>query len=77
MQKYFLFVSYEYVNFAINEKYFKSIYRNPNYYASLVIFQVYKNVILKSVHSLGWLLWLCFYYSVIKLKIILMSIIGF
>jgi len=53
MQKYFLFVSYEYVNFAINEKYFKSIYRNPNYYASLVIFQVYKNVILKSVHSLG------------------------
>jgi hypothetical protein len=43
MQKHFLFVSnYEYVNFAINKKYFKSIYRNPNYYASLVIFQIQK-----------------------------------
>jgi hypothetical protein len=26
-----------------------------------VIFQTYKNVVLKSIHSLGWLLWLCFY----------------
>jgi hypothetical protein len=26
-----------------------------------VIFQTYKNAILKSVHSLGWLHWLCFY----------------
>jgi hypothetical protein len=25
-----------------------------------VIFQTYKNVVKKSVHSLGWLLWLCF-----------------
>ncbi len=34
---------------------------NPNYYALFVIFQTYKNVVLKSVHLLGWLLWLCFY----------------
>jgi hypothetical protein len=26
-----------------------------------VIFQTYKNVVKKSVHSFGWLLWLCFY----------------
>jgi hypothetical protein len=30
-------------------------YENPNYYVSLVIFQTYKNVVLKSVHSFGWL----------------------
>jgi hypothetical protein len=48
--------NYEYVNFAINGKYSKENYNNPNYYASLVIFQMYKNVILNSVHSLGWLL---------------------
>jgi hypothetical protein len=29
-----------------------------------VIFQTYKNVVLKSVHSLGWLLWLCFYPTI-------------
>jgi len=28
------------------------IYDNPNYYASLVIFQTFKNAILKNVHSL-------------------------
>jgi hypothetical protein len=56
MQKHFLFVSsFEHVNFLINEKYSKKLYDNPNYYASLVIFQTYKNAILKSVHSLGWL----------------------
>jgi hypothetical protein len=39
MQKHFLFVSsFWYVNFAINSKYSKNIYDNPNYYASLVIF---------------------------------------
>jgi hypothetical protein len=42
------------VNFAINRKYSKQIYDNSNYYASLVIFQTYKNVILKYVHSFGW-----------------------
>jgi hypothetical protein len=31
-------------------------YGNPNYYVSLVIFQTYKNVVLRSVHSLGGLL---------------------
>jgi hypothetical protein len=48
--------SFEHVNFAINGKYSKKIYDNPNYYASLVVFQTYKNVVLRSVHSLGWLL---------------------
>jgi hypothetical protein len=53
MQKYFLFVSsFEHVNFAINEKYSKNNYDNPNYYASLVIFQTYKNVVLRNVRSL-------------------------
>jgi hypothetical protein len=41
---------------AINGKYFKNVYDNPNYHALFVIFQTYKNVILKSVHLLGWLL---------------------
>jgi len=56
------FVSnFGHVNFAINGKYFQKHYDNPNYYVSLVIFQTYKNVVLKTVHSLGWLLWLRFY----------------
>jgi hypothetical protein len=56
MQKYFKFVSsFEQVNFAINGKYPK-YYDNPKYYASFMIFQTYKNVVLKNVHSLGWLL---------------------
>jgi hypothetical protein len=45
--------SFEQVNFAINGKYFQKNYGNPNYYISLVIFQTYKNAILKGVHSLG------------------------
>jgi hypothetical protein len=50
MQKHFLFVSsFKHVNFAINGKYFK------NCCASLVIFQTYKHVVLRSVHSLGGL----------------------
>jgi hypothetical protein len=54
MQKHFLFVSsFEHVKISINEKYLKKNYDNSNYYASLVIFQTYKNAILKSVHSLG------------------------
>jgi hypothetical protein len=48
--------NFEDVNFAINEKYSKKLYDNPNYYASLVIFQTHKNTVLRSVHSLGWLL---------------------
>jgi hypothetical protein len=48
--------SFEHVKFAINGKYSKKIYDNPNYYASLVIFQTYKNAILRNVHSLGWFL---------------------
>jgi len=32
-------------------------------HASLVIFQTYKNVILRRVNSLGWLFWLYFYPS--------------
>jgi hypothetical protein len=47
---------FEHVNFAINGKYSKIIYENPNYYASLVIFQTYKNAVLRNVHSLEWLL---------------------
>ncbi len=62
MQKHYLYASsFERINFAINEKYSQKIYENSSYYASLVIFQTYKRVILKSVHSLGWLLWLHFY----------------
>ncbi len=49
-------LSFEHVKFAINKKYSKKHYDNPNYYVSLVIFQTYKNVVLRSVHSLGWLL---------------------
>jgi hypothetical protein len=56
--------NFEHVNFTINEKYSKSFYENPHYCVSLVIFQIYKNVILNNVHSLGWLLWLCFYPNV-------------
>jgi hypothetical protein len=57
MQKHFLFVSnFEHVNFAINGKFSKNIYDNSNYYASFMIFQTYKNVVLKSFHSLGWFL---------------------
>jgi hypothetical protein len=62
MQKHFLFVSsFEHINFVINGKYSQKNYDNPNYYASFMIFQTYKNVVLKIVHSFGWLLWLCFY----------------
>jgi hypothetical protein len=46
--------NFEHVNFAINGNIPKK-YGNPNYYVSLVIFQTYKNAILKNVHSLGWL----------------------
>jgi hypothetical protein len=48
--------NFEHVDFAINGKYSKFFYDNPNYYASLVIFQTYKNAVLRSVHTLGWLL---------------------
>jgi hypothetical protein len=48
--------SFEHVNFAIDGKYSKNSYDNPNYYASLMIFQTYKNVVLRNVHSFGWLL---------------------
>ncbi len=62
MQKHFWFVSnFEHINFAINGKYSTNFYGNSNYHVSLVIFQTYKNVVLRSVHSLRWLLWLCFY----------------
>jgi hypothetical protein len=57
MQKHFIYFSnFEHVNFAINESYSKTFNDNPNYYASLVIFQTFKNAFLKNVHSLGWLL---------------------
>ncbi len=63
MKKHFWFVSsFEHVNFAINGKLFQKQYDNPNYYASFMIFQTYKNVVfLRSVLSLRWLLWLWFY----------------
>jgi hypothetical protein len=54
MQKNFLVVSsFEHVKFAINEKYCKNNYDNPNYNASFMIFQTYKNVILRNVHPFG------------------------
>jgi hypothetical protein len=57
MQKHFLLVSsFEHVNFAINGTYSIKKNDNANYYASLVIFQTYKNAIYNSVPSLGWLL---------------------
>jgi hypothetical protein len=62
MQKHFQFVSnFEHIKFAINGKYSTNFYCNPNYHVSLMIFQTYENVVLRSVHSLRWLLWLCFY----------------
>jgi hypothetical protein len=48
--------SFEHISFAIDEKYSKNFNDNSNYYASLLIFQTYKNVLLKSVHSFRWLL---------------------
>jgi len=55
--KHFLYASnFEQIKFTINGKYSKKNYDNPNYYTSFVIFQTYKNVILKNIHSLGWLL---------------------
>jgi hypothetical protein len=53
--------SFAHLNFAINGKYSKNNYDNLNYHASFVIFQTYKNVVLRNVHSLGWLLRVCFY----------------
>jgi hypothetical protein len=52
---FFICVNFEHVNFAINGKYCKTNYDNPNFYVSFVIFQTYKNVVLKNVHSFGWL----------------------
>jgi hypothetical protein len=37
------------------------LWKSKLYYDFLAIFQTYKNVILKNVHSIGWLLWQCFY----------------
>jgi hypothetical protein len=37
---------FEHVNFVNNGKYSKKHYDNSNYYASFVIFQTYKNIIL-------------------------------
>jgi hypothetical protein len=61
MQTHFWFVSnFHNVNFTINKKYSQKNYDNLNYYASFVIFQTYKNAILRNVHSFGWFLWLWF-----------------
>jgi hypothetical protein len=71
MQKKIWFVSnFQHINFAINGKYSQKNYNTLNYYVSLVIFQTYKNAILRNVHSLGWLLWLYFHLN-IKYKIFL------
>jgi len=48
--------SFEHINLAIDGKYSEIFNDNPNYYASFFIFQTYKNIVLRSVHSLGWLL---------------------
>ncbi len=39
-----------------------------------MIFQTYKNAILRSVHSFGWILWLCFYPLELLIIFILISI---
>jgi hypothetical protein len=49
-------LSLEHVNFAINKKYSQKNYDNPNYYASLVIFETHKNLVLRNVNSIGWFL---------------------
>jgi hypothetical protein len=41
---------FEHINLVINEKYSKNNYDNPNYFASLVILEMYKNAILMNVH---------------------------
>jgi hypothetical protein len=58
MEKHFLFLSnFENVTFEINGKNSKKkIDDNSNYFASYMIFQTYKNAILRNVHSLGWFL---------------------
>jgi hypothetical protein len=48
--------SFEHIKFAINGKYSKNNYDNPNYYVSLVIFQTYKKVVLRNFHSFAQLL---------------------
>jgi hypothetical protein len=48
--------SFDNINFTINGKYSQKHYDNPKYYASLVIFEIYKNAILRNVHSFGRLL---------------------
>jgi hypothetical protein len=55
-KKHLFVSSFEHVNFAFNEKYSKKNCENPNYYVYVVIFQTYKIVVLRSVHSLGWFL---------------------
>jgi len=62
MQKYFLIVSnFEHVTFAINEKVPKTFMTIQIIMLSLWFFQTYKNLVLSSVHPLGWLFWLWFY----------------
>jgi len=57
MEKHFLFLSnFENVTFEINGKNSKKNDDNSKYYASYMIFQTYKNAILRNVHSLGCLL---------------------
>ncbi len=41
--------SFEHIKFVITKNYFKKN-DNLDYYASFVIFQSYKNVVLRSVH---------------------------
>jgi hypothetical protein len=36
-------LSFEHVNFSMNEKYSKKHFDIPNYYVSFVIFQIYRN----------------------------------
>jgi len=53
--KFFSFVSsFEHINFAINGKYSQKHYDNSNYCVSFMIFQTYKNAILRSVHAFTW-----------------------
>jgi hypothetical protein len=55
MQFYFFWFvsSFEHVNFVTNGKYCKKNRYNPNYYVSLMIFQIYKYAVKKNVHSFG------------------------
>jgi hypothetical protein len=55
------------LTYESNGTYCKKYISNPNYYVPMVIGQSCKNVILRNVHPLGWLLWMWFYPRIFSL----------